>query len=142
MRPSRPRVRAALSSLSLALTLALGACNSHEQVFSGITCPDPCCGGPSGIDCAKNPNVACSQPADPCGTIAYGCVGGSVYVDASIPLSCNGDATPIFTEPDAAEASDDALGADASAATDAPAGDAGANDAAPADATLSDASSD
>jgi hypothetical protein len=85
------------------------------------------------------------QPAEPCGTIAYGCVQGSVYVDASIPLSCNGDAMPVFTEPDAAEASDGALGADAGAldaATDAPGGDAGADDAAPADATLGDAVSD
>jgi hypothetical protein len=113
MRTSGSRLRAALSGVSLALTLTLGGCNSHEQVFSGNPCADPCCGGPSGINCALNPDVSCTQPAAPCGTIAFGCVQGHVYIDASIPLTCNGDATPIFTEPDAAETPDAASGADA-----------------------------
>jgi hypothetical protein len=145
MRPSRRHARAALSSFSLALTFALGACNSHERVFPAFTCADPCCGGPYGIDCAEHPDIACVEPADACGTIAYGCVKGSVYIDASIPFECTSDATPIFTEPDAADTSDGTTGADAiapDAATDAPGDEAGAIDATLADAAPADAATD
>ena len=93
------RARAALSLSALALC----ACNGHQKVFAAVTCDDPCCGGPMGIDCAEHPNVACVEPGDACSAMAYGCVNRVPYIDAAVPASCSGssDSRPIFVLPEA-----------------------------------------
>jgi hypothetical protein len=126
--------RAALGGFVAALAIALSACNGHQKVFGAITCDgDPCCGGPAGIDCAENPDASCVEPGDACTAIAYGCVNGSIYVDAAVPLSCSasGDSTPMLMLPDAgAGASPDAAGdADAAPLDGGADGEAGASDA-------------
>ncbi len=127
------RARAALCLSAVALC----ACNGHQKVFAAFMCDDPCCGGPTGIDCAEHPDIACVEPGDACTAIAYGCAKGSHYVDAAVPPSCSAssDATPVLVLPDADVAGDAGVASDAGVA-----GDADANaDAATLDAGVPDA---
>jgi hypothetical protein len=132
--PSQTRAPATLGGFVAVLAIALSACNGHQKVFGAITCDgDPCCGGPAGIDCAENPDASCVEPGDACTAIAYGCVNGSVYVDAAVPPMCSasGDSTPMLMLPDAGTGgSPDAAGDVDHAPLDASAdGDAGTGDA-------------
>lgn len=124
----------------MAIALAIVGCNGAQKVFPATACADPCCGGPTGIDCAEHPNIACTEPGDACSAVAYGCVEGVHYVDAAVPSSCmagQSDSNPIFTEGDAAATAGDASSdldasaLDAAMAEDVTVGDAAGADGAP-----------
>jgi hypothetical protein len=105
--------RTALFFSALAAALGLFACTSKEKVFSATTCADPCCGGPTGIDCAENPDASCVSPGDACTAFAYGCLNGSFYMNSSVSASCSASSnpTPVFTLPDGGEALDGSVDA-------------------------------
>jgi hypothetical protein len=82
-------VRAALAVLATS-----SACHG-TTVVQAIKCPDPCCEGQAmSIDCAENPDLSCTEDADPCNARVYGCVDGSYYLGYPdvAPSSCAGDA--------------------------------------------------
>jgi hypothetical protein len=133
----------------LVTLIAIGAsfgCSS-EKVVTPPECADPCCSGnASGIDCAENPELACTESGDACTANEYGCTGGEYYYRA--PASCTGgDAGgDANSQADSSEAAADVtadVSADVAADTQADAtADVTAADVTAADVTAADVTAD
>jgi hypothetical protein len=83
----------ALALVVVLLSAAACKSSSPTAALQPKECPDPCCGGHPSIDCAENPNVSCTEDAEPCTAHAYGCLNGSFYLRpaATLPPGCFDD---------------------------------------------------